>query len=198
MAVTRTTLKTVATARDLTFSVTASTGATVGGIMQINGEFMRIVAIPVANFITVRSRGDRGGVAQAHDILSPVAFGLDSDFADLGSKQDVPPPSLIDVITVGQNGVVPAPKRNTVYVLNKAAALASTTFADPLLGQDGLEVTFVTATDYAHVITTVACHDGTTGAHTTNTSAAYIGACLTLLAVGAKWMVKSNNNWTIT
>lgn len=198
MAITRTTLAAAATANATTFTVTSSTGATVGGIMQIAGEFMRIVAIPVTNFITVRSRGDRGGTAQAHDVLAQVAFGLDSDFASLGAKEDVPPAGKKDVYTVGQNGVVPAPVRDTDYHLTKATALASTTFADPGLGQDGLVVRFLTLTDAAHVITTVSCHDGTTGAHTTNTSAAYIGACLSLIAAKGKWLVLANNNWTIT
>lgn len=198
MAVTRTTLKAAATASTLVFNVTASTGATVGGVMQIAGEFMRIVEIPVAGFIRVRSRGDRGGMAQAHDVLAPVTFGLDEDFANLGPKEIEPIPGKRDVITVGQNGVVPAPVRDTLYRLTKATALASTTFADPTAGMDGIEVTFLTETDAAHVITTVACHDGTTGAHTTNTSAAYIGACLTLIAAAGKWLVKANNNWTIS
>lgn len=199
MALTRTTLAVAATKDTTLFSVTSSTGATVGGFMRVNDEYMMIEAIPLTNFVRVRSRGDRGGTAIAHDILAPVTFGLGSDMAALGSKQDIPVPgSSVDIKSVGQNGVIPVPTKDTIFILNKAAALASTTFADPGADQDGLVVKFLTATDYAHVITTVSCHDGTTGAHTTNTSAAYIGASLTLIAVGGKWLVLANNNFTIT
>ena len=59
-------------------------------------------------------------------------------------------------------------------------------------------MTFIGGTDFAHVVTTVAVHDGTTGAHTTLTSAAFIGSSITLVAFNSKWMVKSNNLFVIT
>lgn len=198
MALTTTTLASAVDASTLRFYVTAATGATVGGFMRVDGEFMVITGI-TGTAIDVRSRGDQGGVAVAHDILAPCTFFLSTDQAGLGSMQDIPVPrEEFDLLNVGQNGVIAVPKRNTTYNLNKGAALASTTLADPGKDQDGLILRFLTTTDYAHVITTVSCHDGTTGAHTTCTSAAYAGASLTLIAAGGKWMVLSNNNWTIT
>jgi len=199
MALTRTTLAAAADAKTLRFAVTASTGATVGGFMRCDGEYTMITAIPASGFVDVRSRGDRGGTARAHAILAPVTFGLASDMVGIASKMDTPVPGpFIDILNVGANSVIAVPTKSTLYNLNKGSALASTTLADPGSDQDGLEVSFFTTTDYAHVITTVSCHDGTTGAHTTCTSAAYIGATLTLVALGGKWMVKANNNWTIT
>lgn len=199
MALTATTLAADADATTLRFAVTSSAGATVGGFMRVNKEFMRVVAIPASGFVDVRARGDRGGTAVAHDILSPVTFGLASEMAGLGVAQDVPPPGPdVDIVGVGENGVIAVPKKNTIFMLKKASALASTTFADPGADQDGLEVTFLNCTDAQHVITTVSVHDGTTGKHTTNTFAAYIGSSLTLVAAGGVWLVKANNNVTIS
>ena len=199
MALTLTTLAAAVTKDTLRFYVTASTGATVGGVCKVDNEYSVIEAIPLSGVVDVRSRGDRGGMAIAHDILAPVVFCLASDLADLGTKQDTPVPGDDwDVLNVGQNGVIAVPKKNTIFNLNKGAALASTTLADPGKDQDGLTLVFLTTTDYAHVITTVSLHDGTTGAHTTATSAAYAGASLTVTAAGGKWMITANNNWTIT
>lgn len=198
MALTTTTLAAAADAATLRFNVTAATGATVGGFMRVDGEFMVITAIS-GTAIDVRSRGDQGGIAVAHDILAPVTFFLATDQAALGVTDDRPVPAKdFDLLNVGQNGVIAVPKRPTTYVLNKASALASTTLANPAADQNGLVLRFLTATDAAHVITTDHGHDGTTGEHTTCTSAAYIGACLSLIAVDGKWLVLSNNNWTIT
>ena len=47
MALTNTTLAIDATIDTLTFNVTSSTGATVGGFMRIDAEWMMIVEIPI-------------------------------------------------------------------------------------------------------------------------------------------------------
>ena len=199
MALTATTLASAANATTLRFAVTSSTGATVGGFMRVDGEYMMVVAIPVTNHIDVRSRGDRGGTAVAHTILAPVTFGLASDMVALGPRQDIPVPAdAFEQAHVGANGVIPVPVRPTVFIINKASALASSTFADPGKDQDGLVVSFVGATDYAHVVTTTSVYDGTTGAHTTLTSPAYAGGSITLYAAAGKWLVLSNNLWVIS
>ena len=48
MALTATTLAAAATATTLRFQVTASAGATVGGVMRVDGEYMTVVAIPLS------------------------------------------------------------------------------------------------------------------------------------------------------
>lgn len=199
MALTATTLAAAATATTLRFQVTASTGATVGGVMRVDGEYMTVAAIPLSGWVDVRSRGERGGTAVAHNILAPVTFSLATDLVNLPSKQDIPVPGdAFDLKHIGANGAVAVPIRNTVYFINKASALATSTFADPGADQNGLMVTFIGTTDYAHVLTTVSVHDGTTGAHTTLTSAAYAGSSLTLIANGAKWYVYKNQLWVIS
>lgn len=197
MAITTTTTAAAVSATAQSFKATSASGATVGGVAKIDNEYTVITGISGTQ-INVRRTGDQGGAVVAHGILAPVQFGLWEDFPTAGNTDPVPEPAYEDNLSIGANGVIPVPTRNTVYYLTKGSALSATTFANPGAGQNGLTVTFVGVTDYAHVITTTAVHDGTTGAHTTCTSAAFAGSTLTLVAFNSKWMVRDNNLWVIT
>jgi hypothetical protein len=197
MAITTTSLAAAISANAQAFKATSATGATVGGVAKIDNEYTVITAIS-GSYISVRRTGDQGGAVVAHGILAPVQFGLWSDFPTAGNTDPVPEPAYEDFLSIGANGVIAVPTRNTTYVIMKGSALASSTLADPGAGQNGLEVTFIGGTDFAHVITTVNAFDGTTGAHTTLTSAAFKGSSITLVAYNAGWYVKSNNLWVIT
>ena len=202
MALTATTLAAAADNQQTRFIVTASTGATVGGFMRIDGEYMTIVAIPVSGQVDVRMRGDRGGAAVAHVILAPVTFGLAADMVALGVREQIPVPAQFDLKSIGANvAALACPVRDTVFFINKASALATTTLGDPGADQNGLRVTFINTTDYAAVVTVAACYDGSTGAHTTLTSPAYQGAALTIIAWQTKWYVfgqSATYPWIIT
>lgn len=198
MAKTRTSLAAALNDNALSFRATSVTGATVGGVAKIDNEYTVITEI-VSPMVTVRSRGDRGGVAAAHAILAPVTFGLSSDFAGPGAGEDVPVPTEDeDIKTLGADGAIPLPTRNTSYFITKGSALAGSAMPDPGHDQDGLEVSFYAASDFAHVVTLITGNDGTTGLSTTFTMAAFIGASFTLKAWGGKWLVKANNLTTIT
>ncbi len=197
MAITTTSTAAAVTAAAQSFKATAATGATVGGICKIDNEYAVITGISGTQ-INLRRTGDNGGAVVAHGVLAPVQFGLPEDFPLAGNTDPVPEPAYQDFLSIGADGVIPVPVRNTTYVITKGSALATSTFANPGAGQNGLEVTFLNGTDFAAVVTTVAVNDGTTGSHTTLTSPAFIGGGLTLVAVNAHWYVKSNNLWVIT
>jgi hypothetical protein len=197
MAITTTSLAGDFAITSSTFSATSATGATVGGIAKVDNEYSLITKI-TGTSISVIQRGLYGGACVAHDKLAPVQFGVLSDFPNPTNLQTIAEPVQSDNLSVGENGVIVVPIRNTTYFLTKGSALSSTTLADPGAGQNGLEVTFVGVTDFAHVITTVTGHDGTTGLSTTLTSPAFAGGSLTLVAYNAGWYVKSNNLWVIT
>ena len=78
-----------------------------------------------------------------------------------------------------------------VHLVAKASAAAMTLAAPS--GQDGLTLTIIANTDFAHVITFTGTTllDGTTGANSTATTAAFIGSGLTVVAVGTKWLLQS-------
>lgn len=198
MALTVTSLAVAQGVNDQTFKATSATGATVGGFAKIGEEFERILAIN-GTTITVARRGEFGGKVMAHTILESVVFGLDSDTLDLPTYEVAPLPfTEFDMVNIGANGAIAVPTRPTHYFISKGSALASSTFADPSAAQNGLRVRFTGVTDFAHVITTVNAHDGTTGAHTTLTSPAFAGGTLSLVAYNAKWYVEANNLWVIT
>ncbi|MCX6550367.1 MAG: hypothetical protein NTY02_05050, partial [Acidobacteria bacterium] len=157
----------------------------------VDGEYMMVTAIPASGFVDVRARGDRGGTAKAHNILAPVTFGLASDMVGLPAREAIPIPAKdFDLAQLGADvAALPCPIRDTIYFINKASALGTTTLGNPGADQNGLRVTFINTTDYAAVVTVAACYDGSTGAHTTLTSPAYQGAGLTLIAWQTKWFV---------
>lgn len=208
MALTRTSLTAAIGPSDLTLGVTSTTGfPTVGAIglrqmMQVDDEYMLIEVVPVANTVKVLQRGYNGTAGTAHDILAPVATSsVYGDFANIPTGADVPrPPDVDDVQSVGQNGIIPVPVRNTTYVLTKATALSATTLGAPGKDQDGLRLTFVNQTAAAHVITaTSLLADGVTGSpHTTATFGAFIGASLVLVADNGLWAVVSQVVCVIT
>jgi hypothetical protein len=82
-------------------------------------------------------------------------------------------------------------------VLKKATALASTTLTDPTAAQDGTMLIITSGTAAAHVITST-FRDGTTGAHTTATYAAFAGATMTLVAQDGGWNVVALQTVTVT
>jgi hypothetical protein len=198
MALTQTTIAVAQTANATVLTATSATGATVGGFAKVDGEFQRILAISGTQ-ISVARRGEFGSYVTDHKVLAPCIFGLDSDLPALGAYDLVETPfTEWDQVTVGANGVIAVPTRDTIFTITKATALASSTFANPSASQNGLRVIFSAGTNAAHVVTTVTVYDGTTGAHTTLTSAAFIGTSLTLRAFNGAWLVEANNGWTIT
>ena len=198
MALTNTSLAAALSADALVLSATSATGATVGGFAKVDGEYMIVTAINGTQ-VSVGQRGTLGTAAAAHNVLAPLTFGLLSDLPALGPTELVPPVfEDSGIVTVGADGVISVPVRDTLFIITKATALASSTFANPSAAQNGLTVTFFAGTNAAHVVTTTTVYDGTTGAHTTLTFAAFIGASVTLTAFNGAWLVKSNNAVTIT
>jgi hypothetical protein len=203
MALTQTTLTSAISASQITFGVTStSTGFPVVGTqnaqppqpVQIDGEFMYVTGVPVANTITVRCRGAEGTAAVAHDVLAPVI--TSSNPNDFGA---IPPGDLVLIdqsidnpVTIGQDGVIPQPNGPVVYNINKATA-AALTLAAPAFTLNGTRVVITSQTAAAHVITaTTLLADAVTGSpHTTATFAAFKGATITLFAENGLWHVTS-------
>ena len=198
MALTTTTLSAAVDAITDTFPVTTATGATVGGFMRVDNEYMMVTGV-ATGVVRVRARGDRGGTAVAHNILAFVTYGLASDMAGLAARQDTPvATALYDIKQVGADSAVPVPTRHTIFFINHADA-AALTLANPTIAQNGLQVSFVGTTDAEHVVTATTVYDSSTAdVHTVLTSAAYAGSSITLIAHGGAWYVLANQLWVIT
>lgn len=189
---------------DLVLSVTSSTGFAAGNVVKVDDEYMLVDRSYVSGTnIPVFRRGDRSSAQVAHNTLAPVMNCLTSDLAGYAAGtllQDSSSPLGLDMVGYGANGAIAIPTRDTLIVLNKATALASTTLAAPGKDQDGLRLIFTSTTAAAHVITaTTLLADGATGSpHTTATFAAFKGAGFTLCALQGLWQVVANNNVTIS
>ena len=211
MALSKTTLSAACSATDTTIKVTSATGFPAVGTaarsqrVQVDGEFMYTVdgiCQPSTGLIKVRSRGADGSAAAAHDILSPTctsASGSDWSSNPQGGDCSLPPYRALQ-IAIGQNGVIPVPTQDTIAIITKATALATTTLAAPSADSNGVEFTITSMTAAAHVITaTTLLGDAVSGSpHTTATFAAFIGATLTLVACNGLWNVKGSVGVTIT
>lgn len=191
MAFTATTLAADVTATASKMTLTSGTGFAADQVAKVDGEYVRIGAVSGA-VISGLVRGYNGTAAVAHDLLSTVITTADNtDWTALQDGGDTDrPPYVADVISVGENGAIACPTRDTTIMLTKATALASTTLADPPRDRDGLRVTVTSTTDAAHVITGTFA-DGTTGAHTTATYAAFNGASMDLVAQQGTWNMAS-------
>jgi hypothetical protein len=84
-----------------------------------------------------------------------------------------------------------------IHTISKGSAAAMTVAAPS--SQNGERLTIVSTSNFAHVITFTGTtlYDGTTGANSTVTFAAFIGASVTFIAVGSIWVVESSNQATI-
>ena len=83
-----------------------------------------------------------------------------------------------------------------VHTISKTSAAAMTVAAPS--NQDGLRMTIIAGTDFAHVITFTGSTllDGTTGANLTVTLTAFKGSAITIIASGSTWLLESSSNIT--
>jgi hypothetical protein len=197
---TNTTLAADVGANDTVLKLTSTTGyPAVGTIsngnqvrMQINGEFMYHVETIASGTVRVRSRGADGTLAVAHDLLSNVSMGAPGDFPAYPVGAEAPRPAFDDdIVSVGENGVIAVPTKNTTIYLTKATALTTTTLGAPTQAQNGLRLTITSQTAAAHVITATALlGDAASGSpEDTATFDAFIGASMTLVASDGIWNI---------
>lgn len=204
MALTRTSLAAACTASQNTLAITSTASGfpAVGAystplqVMQVDSEYMLIVTVPVAGTVKVAQRGYNGSAAVAHDILAPVVTSsAPGDFAGIASGEVVNrPPDVRAEVTIGQDGALAVPTRNTNAIITKATA-ALFTLAAPGKDQDGLQLSIVSMTAASHVMTATSLLDnGLSGSPwTTATWNPQPGNTLNLMAVNGLWAVTSGS-----
>ena len=198
MALTNTTLAAAVAFNDTTIRLTATTGFADKQIVRVDNEMMAQAGDAVGSVITVR-RGIEGTAVVAHGILADVVTGLTGDFPapPAGSPVQVPP------VLIGRNSVgidttfatADYPKGDLTYVITKATACAITLGA-PSKAQNGLRLTFRSATAAAHTLTYTAGIYGDTTSSDVLTFAAKVGPSCTLEANAGLWGVIALTNVT--
>lgn len=208
MALTITSISAAIGASDITIPITSTSSGfpPVGTIttplqlMQIDDERMLIVTVPVANTVRVAQRGYDGTTPSAHDILSPVSTSsVASDFPVVAFGWQANTYGD-DIVSIGQNGTIAVPTKNTTLQITKGSALATTTLGAPTVANDGVRLTITSETAFAHVITaTSLVADAVTGSpHTTMTFGAFKGASIVLQAANGLWNVISATVCVVT
>ena len=196
MAQTTTTISAAVGATDLTIPVTSATGFAAGNYLRLDNEFMVVTAVSGTN-ISVRARGDKGSGAVAHNILAVANTGLDSDLAvqPMGQASQIDP-QFPTIVTYSAAGAIAIPVQNTMVVLNGGAARAMT-LAGPGKDQDGLTLTVLNASAFAHTVTYTAGFYGDTTSSDVITFAAKAGASFICVARGGTWGLLGLTNCTI-
>ena len=196
MAQTTTTISAAVGATDLTIPVTSATGFAAGNYLRLDNEFMVVSSVSGTN-ISVRSRGDKGSGAVAHNILAIANTGLDSDLAvqPMGQAAQIDP-QFPTIVTYSAAGAIAIPVQNTMVVLNGGAARAMT-LAGPAKDQDGLTLTVLNASAFAHTVTYTAGFYGDTTSSDVITFAAKAGASFICVARGGTWGLLGLTNCTI-
>jgi hypothetical protein len=200
MALTNTTLAAAVAFNDVTIRLTSATGFADGQLIRVNNEFMAQAGAANGVVVTVR-RGLDGTAVSAHGILSDVVTGLLSDFPapPAGMPVMVPPTIVPGRNSIGVDTTFAAadfPKGDLSYVITKATACAIT-LGQPSKAQNGLRITFRSATAAAHTVTLTAGFYGDTTSSDIATFAAKIGASMTIEANAGTWGVIALANVTI-
>lgn len=194
MALASTTLAAACGALDNLIVVTSATGFAAGSYCRVDAELMKIQAVSGTNISVFR--GIRGTQAIAHTIYSNVAVGTSAEFAAVASNIAVPTlavqPNIYTYAVAGAISLLPGTHR----IGASAAEIKAMTLAAPSVAEDGLELTIVGDSEYAHTVTATAGFYNDTTSSDVATFAAKKGASFTVFASGGKWMVKAAANVT--
>lgn len=197
MAITKTTLSAAITNNQLQFGITSATNFTVGRQVKVDNEYIGAITAVSGTTITVRGRGDQGTAGVAHAILAPIEVGDAADWPIVtpGNVNEIPP-SQDDFLTIGADGAIAVPVKNTTVEINKATAIAAT-LGDPSKASDGIQLTVVAGTAVAHVVVnTTGFNAGGTTVDTATFGGA-IGDNFTATALSGTWVITNAINVTL-
>ena len=218
MSLALTTLSGPLAASQLQFGVVSTVGFPAVGVIgsrqlvKIDGEFMMVDVVPVANTVKVLQRGYNGTTASFHDVGAQVATSsVTNDFLDVPvGFIDTDPPDTDDVLTIGADttfapagsvstsGSIPMPIKNTTYLISKgsAAAIALITASAQSVG---VQLTFMATTAFGHVITYAPGFNGDGATSNTATMAAKVGSTMTVrIGAGGLLAIIAQNGVTLT
>jgi hypothetical protein len=162
MALAATTLSAAVGLNDTTILVASLTSFAVGGLVKIEGEFMKVLEVPAAATTPVRVlRGQEGTAQAAHASGIRAVFGLGPSTAGSDWPQPIPGELVTNLVKKATQvkeynaaGAItlPTPGSNMLAIINGTAALAMTVAA-PSTAQDGDVLEIVGNGKAAHTVT---------------------------------------------
>jgi len=189
MALASTTLAGACDATTNTINVTSATGFVAGSYCQVDSEMMKIQVVNGTSISVFR--GVRGTQAVAHTVYALVTVGTAAEFAAVTVSEGplATEPRIYTYAVAGALTIAPGIHR----IGCGAAEIKAMTLAGPSYAQDGLEMTIVSMSAYAHTVTYTAGFYGDTTSSDVATSAAKVGASMTIVAHGGVWTVKATS-----
>lgn len=186
MALTVTSLASACTANDTKVTLTSATGAVVGSLILVDGEWMLVTDVtltPTVQVVRGYNNGPLASSAVAHNSLAPVTFGLSTEFSTpsaLGANQ------ALNVSSYSANGTITNPTANGAIIYIDKATACALTLTDPAADQTNT-VTIKSLTAAAHTVTYATGFYGDTTSSDVATFAAKAGASMTITARNGKW-----------
>jgi len=179
---------TVATAADSVRLPTAVVGLRVVVVNQ-GAAYMRVYG---AGTDTINGIATATGVSQAVgsivEYFCTVAGNWETNIAE---------PAKLNIAVVTGDAAV-SPKVTQTYIFTKGSAAALTLAAPVATVDDGIVLTLMSGSAFAHVLTATGLLQTGAAAVNVATFAAFAGAGLRLLAYQAKWYVLASNAITFT
>jgi hypothetical protein len=185
---------------DTSVLLASLTGVTVGALIGIDKEILKVAAVPAAATIPVPvMRGQEGSYNQAHPvgaqakIAGPATAGSVPDWSTPSpgapSFAILPAAPTRDVQSYSASGAIALPRigGDMVAVLNGTVALAMT-LANPSVGQDGSRLLIVGNGKAAHTVTNAAGLGNVGGTADVITFAAAQAQGIELVACGGFWV----------
>jgi hypothetical protein len=191
MALASTTLAGACDGNTNTISVTAATGFAAGSYVLVDSEMMKIQTVSGTQIGVFR--GVYGTQTVAHTVYAKAEVGTAAEFAEasgggVGSLKKKP--RIYTYAVAGALTIAPGLHR----IGAGAAEVKAMTLAAPSLADDGMEMTVISASAYAHTITYTAGFYGDTTTSDVVTFAAKVGPSATFVAIGGVWGVKATSS----
>lgn len=172
-------------------------GVSAKTFLRIDNEDMLVQNIAQAPVLGV-VRGVNGSAAAAHTNGAPVVYGVGGDFSVL-------PLTVATLVTqqttVAVNGAIAVPTTppgvDNILLITKAGVYAGTLGA-PGPDQNGVKLTIVSDTPFAHTITTTGLLDTASAAVTVITFNPFKGASAVLQAFNGRWKFIAGNGASVS
>ncbi len=126
MALAATTLAGAITSGATSIKLTAGTNVTAGMFLQVDNEWMKVTDVSLQPTIQV-VRGILGSDAAAHGTLTPVVYGIASDFTQSQYQPNagpITPQTVMPIVAYGAAGAITVPVVDTYISLKSGASSA--------------------------------------------------------------------------
>jgi hypothetical protein len=171
--------------------------------MAQRGDPQRVTRFKGPTAITIRGAGSSGNDPQTKGLFTDPAFTVQIPLTQTGNAFQIEKPEGTIIYAIGPNGAAKVPvaitasgavpvRPGTDYIITNAGVTALTLAAPTPGTDDGVMISIISATAFAHTLTATGLLQTGSAAVNVATFAAFAGAGLTLKAFNGKWLVTAS------